>query len=135
MCTLGTKTGFYLTYSEKIGKIEKMKKFQIQGILMNVYIGFWCFGQTFIPKFKQKSHKGSIFSFCKIWKIGRANPPLCKNLFFNTIFLMSHVGVIHRGPKLAKSKRSVPHHLCALATMSLKICIFPLHFKIGTKLS
>ena len=36
------------------------------------------------------------------------------------LFLMSHGGVFHRGSKLAKSQKSVPHHLCASVTMSLK---------------
>ena len=33
---------------------------------------------------------------------------------------MSHEGVFHRGSKLAKSKKSVPHHLCGSATIPLK---------------
>ena len=40
--------------------------------------------------------------------------------FFDMLFIMSHARVIHRGSKLAKSKKSVPHHLCNSATMSLK---------------
>ena len=44
-------------------------------------------------------------------------------------FLMSHEGVFHRGSKLAKSKKSVPHHLCGLATIPLKdlLCLFEIN--------
>ena len=35
-------------------------------------------------------------------------------------FLMSHEGVFHRGSKIAKSKKSVPHHLCGSVTIPLK---------------
>ena len=58
--------------------------------------------------------------FVEIQKISCANPPLCKKKFSDMLFLMSHGGIFHRGSNLAKSQKSVPHHLCASATMSLK---------------
>ena len=70
---------------------------------------------------KQKSHDRSISWFqSKFGKSAFFNPPLCKKKTFNILFLMSHGGPFHRGSKLAKSQKSVPHHLCASVTMSLK---------------
>ena len=95
---------------------------------MDVYIGFWYLGQIFIPNFKcqkQKSHKGSILWFLlKFRKSAVPTPPLCKKNFSNMPFLMSHEGVFHRGSKLAKSKKTVPHHLCGSVTIPLKVLIY-----------
>ena len=64
--------------------------------------------------------KGQFCCFLQILENQLCQPPTVKENFFDMPFLMSHAGVIHRGSKLDKSKKSVPQHLCASATMSLK---------------
>ena len=56
--------------------------------------------------------------FFKIWKISCTNPPLCKKIFFDMPFLMSHGGVFHRGSKLANFEK-VYHTVCVLQRLCL----------------
>ena len=83
--------------------------------------GIWAKFLFQILSVKSKSPtRGQFYGFCWNLENQLCNPPLCKKNFSNMPFLMSHEGVFHRGSKLAKSKKSVPHHLCGSATIPLK---------------